>query len=82
MLCQVLAQLNVELDQAEHSNSDANTLEHQRPNVGEERRKRGLAIDVELLSNDRHDREKHSNEAVLEDADPYYLRMSANYVNM
>ena len=73
MLRQLLPQLDVELNEAEHGNRHAGRLENFHPDVRESRAEAVLAVDVIELRNDGHDAEQHAHEAVLEDAEPYYL---------
>ena len=62
--------LNVELDEAVHGDRDGDGVEAQHPNVAKGRAQRGVAVAAEQLGDERHEREEHADEAVLEDADP------------
>ena len=70
MLRQIVLQLNVELDQAEHGNGDANTLKDLHPDVRECWTQAVLAVDIVHLRQNGHNREEDPDKAVLEDADP------------
>ncbi len=70
MFRKVVFQLNVKLDEAEHSDGHADGLEDFHPDVREGWTKAVLAVNVADLSDDCHDGEEDANEAVLENADP------------
>ena len=63
MLCEVMPQLNIELN----GNCDRSRLKNFNPDMGILRVQRGLAIASSSLGDDRDDCEEYSNEAVLED---------------
>ena len=70
MLRQVVLELDVELDEAEHGDGDGNRLEDLHPYVCKSWGQTVLAVDVPYLRDDGDDGEENANEAVLKDADP------------
>lgn len=70
VLGQILLELDVELDEAEHGDGDRDGLEDLHPDVGVDGRQAVLAVDVEVLGQHRDDGEEDADEAVLEHADP------------
>ena len=70
MLRQLSLQLDVELNQAEHSDRDRRALKACDPDMCESRAKTVLAIPVKNLGDHRDYREEDADEAVLEDAYP------------
>lgn len=63
-------QLDVELDQAVHGDSDCNRFEKHGPKMGVKWRERVFAQDIVFLGKDRDDREEDADKAVLENGNP------------
>jgi hypothetical protein len=69
----VTLDLDVELDETIHSDRDGSCLNDDNPDMGERRIQGCQTVSFEGLGNDGNDRHEDSNEAVLEDRNPYHL---------
>jgi hypothetical protein len=67
---QLAFQLNVELDDAEHGDSDADGFKDLDPNVSKSGAQRFFAVTFEELGDAGDEGEEDANEAVLKDAEP------------
>ena len=70
VLRQLVLQLEVKLNKAEHRDRNRHGFEDLHPYVRKCGRQAVFAVDVEDLRNDRDDTKQYSDQAVLEDADP------------
>ena len=73
MLGDIVADLNVELNEAVHGDGDGGGFDDHDPDVGEGRVEGFEAVAVEGLGDDGDDGHEDADKAVLEDCDPYYL---------
>jgi hypothetical protein len=76
MGCQVLLELDIELNQAVHGNRNGDGFETGNPYVGKPGILGTLAVPTSGLCNDGHYGKEDTDEAVLENRDPYNLRQS------
>lgn len=70
MVGQVLLELNVELNDHEHGHRHGHGLEYHDPDMRILRAQRSFAVPSKDLAYDRHNGEKHTDEAVLKNASP------------
>ena len=68
VLCKIILELNIELDEAVHGYCHGCGFEYHDPDMAESRTERGLAVAVEELCDHGHESEDHANDAVLVDA--------------
>lgn len=67
---EILLELDVELDEAQHGDGDGDAFDNEDPEVGEVRRQGGIAVEACHLGEDGHDGAGDANETVLEDTEP------------
>jgi hypothetical protein len=77
VMSDVIADLDVELNETVHGDGDCAGFDNHDPNVGESRIEGLEAVSIEGLSNDRDNSHGDSNEAVLEDGHPNHLQTLA-----
>lgn len=70
MLLDVVAELDVELNEAIHGDGNSDGFNDHEPDMGEGRVEGGKTVPVKGLSDDGDDCTKDSNEAILENGDP------------
>lgn len=73
VLLDIILDLNVELDQAVHRNTDTNGLNDDNPNIRKSRTERFFTISPGSLSGDRDNGHQHAHQTVLKDTNPNNL---------